>query len=107
MDMQGGPSITDHVNVDETEELSDEQLLGIANSLRYLKSLLSHGHDVMRSTLDQVEVMQRMRDNMLLHRAALTRRAYSFDVLLSSVVFSGLLRSTFDLKEALGPGRKT
>ena len=101
MDMQGGPGITDHVKVDETEELSDEQLLGIGNSLRFLKSLLSHGNDLIRATVDQqVEVMQRMRDNMLLHRAALTRLAHALDVLLTSIVFSGLLRSAHDLKEA-------
>ena len=37
---------------------------------------------------------------MLLQRTALTRRAHALDVLLNSIVFSGLLRSAYDLREA-------
>lgn len=50
---------------------------------------------------NHIKRLQGMRDNLMLHRDHLARRAFKMDILVNTIILSGLLRDSQDMGDAL------
>ena len=94
-------------NFDEQdpEPFTEKEMQRLADTYRELVGLLPYGNDSLRQRAEHhVLRLQTMRDNWVFSNALLSRRAYHLHTLLTTVVFSGLLRDVSDVAEAIDLG---
>ena len=74
----------------------------IADSLRRCRQHIGADGALLLDVVGHhIQCLQGMRDNLVMYRARLARNAYQMDILVNTIILSGLLRDTHDIGEAL------
>jgi hypothetical protein len=99
-----GEVIRSHMDND-TDPFAPSDFADVAETLRQCVALLpgdDNAFESLRADISQhVHRLQSARDHFLLHQARLTARAYQLDVLVTTVLMSGLLREAGDMGAVL------
>ena len=73
----------------------------LGDTLREALSILPPDDQVCDSITNELLKLDYMRNNYLMHQSVLSQRAYSMDLVINTVVVSGLLRDVADIQDVL------